>query len=188
MSMPTSQDRSAAPSPSAPAKRAERRRDKTAASHLRSDQVWQSLDSGSVAVLGHVTRNGQPRTTGVVYKTLGRRLYVAVAPDSWKARQIAADHHVSVTVLVRRGGLLALLFPIPPATITFHGTAVVHAPGAPEVRPALAKLKRLLPPESAQSSSLIEITPEGDFLTYGIGVSLMSMRHPAAAQAHVPVA
>ena len=90
--------------------------------------------------------------------------------------------------LVPRGGLLALLFPIPPATITFHGTAVVHAPGAPEVRPALAKLKRLLPPESAQSTCLIEITPEGEFLTYGIGVSLMAMRDPAAAGARVPVA
>ncbi|HZP51852.1 pyridoxamine 5'-phosphate oxidase family protein [Actinocrinis sp.] len=188
MSTPISRRRSAAPSTSAPAERAERRREKTASSRLRSDQVWQSLDRASVAVLGHVTHTGQPRTSGVVYKSFTRRLYVAVAPDSWKARQIAADHHVSMTVLVRRGGLLSLLFPIPPATITFHGTAVVHSPGAPEVRPALAKLKRLLPPESAQSSCLIEITPEGEFLTYGIGVSLMSMRHPAAARARVPVA
>jgi hypothetical protein len=188
MSMPTSHDRSAASSPSAPVERAGRRRDKTAASNLRTEQVWRSLDRASVAVLGHVTGAGQPRTSGVVYKTLNRRLYVAVGPSSWKARQIAADHHVSVTVLVPRGGLLALLFPIPPATITFHGTAVVHAPGAPEVRPALAKLKRLLPPESAQSTCLIEITPEGEFLTYGIGVSLMAMRDPAAAGAHVPVA
>ena len=188
MSMPISHDRSATPSPSGSAQRAERQREKTAASHLRSEQVWRSLDRASVAVLGHLTRTGQPRTSGVVYKTLDRRLYVAVAPDSWKARQIAADRHVSMTVLVRRGGLLSLLFPIPPATITFHGTAIVHAPGAPEVRPALAKLKRLLPPESAQSSALIEISPEGEFLTYGIGVSLAAMRHPATARARVPVA
>jgi hypothetical protein len=63
----------------------------------------------------------------------------------------------------------------------------VHAAGAPEVRPVLAELKRLLPPDRAQSSCLIEIAPEGDFLTYGIGVPLTTMREPAAARAHVPV-
>jgi hypothetical protein len=187
MSMPVSHDRSAAPSPAAPTGRAERRRGKTAASRLSSDQVWRALDKASDAVLGHVTPSGQPRTSGVVYKAVARRLYVAVAPDGWKARQIAAGGQVSVTVLVRRGGLLALLFAIPPATITFHGAAVVHAAGAPEVRPVLAELKQLLPPERAQSSCLIEIAPEGDFLTYGIGVPLTTMRNPAAARAHVPV-
>lgn len=190
MSMPISHNRSAAPSTAGPAGRigrAGRRREKTAAARLSTEQVWRVLDKSSDAVLGHVTPSGQPRTSGVVYKTLARRLYVAVAPDSWKARHIATNDHVSVTVLVRRGGLLALLFPIPPATITFHGTAVVHAAGAPEVRPALAELKRLLPPERAESSCLVEIAPEGDFLTYGIGVPLMTMRNPEAARAHVPV-
>jgi hypothetical protein len=35
---------------------------------------------------------------------------------------------------------------------------------------------------------VIELTPEGNFLTYGIGVSLMAMRDPEVAQARVPVA
>ncbi len=187
MSMPISHNRSAAPSRSTPAGRAGPRRDNAAALHLTSNQVWQALDKASVAVIGHVTPSGRPRTSGVVYKTLGRRLYVAVAPDSWKARHIADSGHVSVTVLVRRGGLLSLVYPIPPATITFHGTAVVHAAGAPEVRPVLDELRPLLPPGSAESSCLIEIAPEGDFLTYGIGVPLMTMRDPSAASAHVPV-
>lgn len=186
MSLPISHDQSA-PSPEARAGRARRRRGKTAASCLSSDQVWRALDKASVAVLGHVTPSGQPRTSGVVYKAVARRLYVAVAPDSWKARQVATGDQVAMTVVVRRGGLLALVFPIPPATITFDGTAVVHAADAPEVRPVLAELKRLLPPERAQSSCLIEIAPEADFLTYGIGVPLTTMRDPAAARAHVPV-
>src|SRR5947208_1024150 len=77
-------------------------------------------------------RHGEPRSSGVVYKAVDRRLYIAVAPDSWKARQIAVRRRVSVTVPVRRGGLLSLVLPIPPATISFHATAKVHSPGSPE--------------------------------------------------------
>ncbi len=47
-----------------------------------------------------VTPAGEPRSSGVVYRTLGRRLYVAVAPDSWKARHVAVDGRVSLTVPV----------------------------------------------------------------------------------------
>jgi hypothetical protein len=48
-------------------------------------------------------------------------------------------------------------------------------------------LARLLPPTLAESC-LIELTPEGHFLTFGIGVSLMGMRNHEAALTRVPVA
>lgn len=182
MSTPTSHDRQGGSPPAAPAAR-ERA---TTAPRLSSDQVWRALEKASVAVLGHVTTSGQPRTSCIVYMAANRHLYVAVAPDSWKARHIATGDQVSLTVLVRRGGLLSLVFPIPPATITFHATATVHAAGVPEARPILAGLKRLLPPDRTASSCLIEIAPEGEFLTYGIAVPLMTMRDPAAARARVP--
>lgn len=35
---------------------------------------------------------------------------------------------------------------------------------------------------------LIEITREKEFITYGVGVSLMTMRHPSKARGRVPVA
>ena len=34
---------------------------------------------------------------------------------------------------------------------------------------------------------ILELIPQGDFLTYGVGVSLLQMREPAQAQARVPV-
>jgi hypothetical protein len=86
---------------------------------------------------------------------------------------------------VRRGGLLSLVFPIPPATVSFHATAVVHPAGAMEGMPT--KLSSLVPPERRAECSIIEITPLGQFLTYGIGVSLSDLRSPAAARARVPV-
>ena len=132
-------------------------------------------------------RRGEPRSSGVVYKTVGRRLYVAVAPDSWKAKHVAASGRVAVTVPVRRGGILSLVVPIPPATISFHATAVVHPAGSPQVRSLLKELASLLPAERRASSCLIEILPEGEFLTYAVGVPLRKMRDPAAALARVPV-
>jgi Pyridoxamine 5'-phosphate oxidase len=155
---------------------------------LTTDQVWQVLDKTSNAVLGHVTPTGAPRTSGVVYAVVDRHLYIAVAPDSWKARQITTGDQVSVTALVRRGGVLSLLFPIPPATITFHGRATLYRAGSPEAGPLLAKLAKLLPTDRRDSACLIGVAPEGHFLTYGIGVPLAAMRRPEAARARVPVA
>lgn len=154
---------------------------------LSSEQVWHAIAKASFAILGHVTPSGEPRSSGVVYKTVGRRLYVAVAPDSWKAKHVAANGRVAVTVPVRRGGILSLVLPIPPATISFRGAAVVHPAGSPQVRPLLEQLSSLLPAERRDSASIIEVVPEGAFVTYGIGVSLMKMRDPAAARARVPV-
>lgn len=154
---------------------------------LTSEHVWKKVAAGSFAVLGYVTPRGEPRASGVVYKTIGRRLYVAVAPDSWKARHIAASGKVSVTVPVRRGGILSLVAPIPPATVSFHGTAIVHPAGSPEVRPLLEELGALLPTERRASASIIEIVPEAAFVTYGIGVSLAKMRDPSVARSRVRV-
>ena len=152
-----------------------------------ADETWRALAHASFAVLGHTTATGAPRTSGVVYQTVGRHLYVAVAPDGWKARQIATGDQVSVTVPVRRGGVLALLFPIPPATISFSGRVTVHTAGAPEIAGLLDVPRRLLPPARRDSACVLDIVPEGHFLTYGISVGLLAMRDPAAARARVPV-
>ncbi len=156
-------------------------------SRLTSEQVWQAIAKASFAVIGYVTPRGEPRSSGVMYKTVGRRLYVAVAPDSWKAKHVAASGRVAVTVPVRRGGILSLVAPIPPATISFRGTAVVHPPGSPQALSLLKELGSLIPAERQTSGSIIEIVPEGAFVTYGLGVSLMKMRDPVAARARVPV-
>ena len=148
-----------------------------------SAQVWRDLANASFAVLGYVTPAGQPRSSGVVYMTANHRMYVAVATDSWKARHIAETGRVAVTVPVRRGGVMSLLFPIPPATISFHGTAVVHPAGVLPEGP----LARLVPPERRADCRVIEIRPVGDFVTYGEGVSLSRMRTPALARGRVPV-
>jgi hypothetical protein len=114
-----------------------------------------------------------------MYEVIGRKLYIVTGPDSWKARHLAVDGRVSATVLVRRGGLLSLLLSIPPATISFHGTAVLHPSDAAAVRPVIDKLGALLPEERREAVAVIELAPEGEFTTYGIGVPLARMRDTA---------
>jgi hypothetical protein len=154
---------------------------------LSTEEARQVLAKASFAVLAYATPSGEPRSSGVVYKAVGRRLYVAVAPDSWKAKHVAASGRVAVTVPVRRGGILSLVMPIPPATISFHGAAIVHPAGSPQLRPVLQELSALLPEQRKASASIIEIVPEGEFVTYGVGVSLMAMRDPTAARGRVSV-
>ena len=154
---------------------------------LTTKQVWHQVAKASFAVLGYVTPSGEPRSSGVVYKLIEGRLCVAVAPDSWKAKHVAASGRVAVTVPVRRGGLLSLVAPIPPATISFHAAAIVHPAGSPRARSLLKELASLIPAERQASGAVIEVVPEGEFLTYGLGVPLRKMLDPVAAQARVPV-
>ena len=160
----------------------------TGGAHVTTDLVWRQLEEASFAVVGYVTPAGEPRSSGVVYKAAGRRLYLVVAPDSWKARHIAARNHVSVTVPVHRGGVLALVAPIPPATISFHARAVVHPRGSVEIASISKQLESLLPPDRKEAGVVIELIPEGRFLTYGVGIPLIDMQKPELARATVPVA
>src|SRR5436190_4940128 len=96
---------------------------------LSAAQVWRQLGRSSFAVISYTTPAGEPRSSGVVYACAKGRLYVVVAADGWKARHVTTGAPVAVTVPVRRGGILALLAPIPPATISFHGIATVGPGG-----------------------------------------------------------
>ncbi|MGZ4471663.1 MAG: pyridoxamine 5'-phosphate oxidase family protein [Nocardioidaceae bacterium] len=156
------------------------------ARRLTTDEVWHALERASFAVVSYVNPAGKPRASGVVCAAAGHRLYLVTAPDSWKARQISDGDEVAVTVPIRRGGLLALVAPIPPATVSFHATATVHPPGTMSIEAVSKRLASLLP-EERRSGCVLELAPYGSFLTYGVGVSLTDLARPAAALAHVPV-
>jgi Pyridoxamine 5'-phosphate oxidase len=155
--------------------------------HLTGDQVWRELERMSFAVISYVTPTGEPRSSGVVYAIAARRMYVVSAVDSWKAKHIPASGRVALTVPVRRGGMLSLLFPIPPATISFHAKATVRPADALGNGGMPKQLVALVPAERRNACRIIEIEPVGRFLTYGVGVSLTRMRSPRLARARTPV-
>lgn len=154
---------------------------------LTTERVWNEIEKASFAIISYVTPVGKPRASGVMCAAVGHRLYVVTAADSWKARQISNGDEVAVTVPIRRGGLLSLVAPIPPATVSFHARATVHPVGSVSIEKVPKKLASQLPKERRSAGRLLELAPKGNFLTYGLGVSLQDMAKPEAALAHVPV-
>ena len=155
---------------------------------LSADQVWQPIEKELFAVVGMVTADHEARTVGIVYAVRDRKLYFITGRDTWKARHIAANPHVSVTIPIAKRVPIMPWMKIPQATITFQGTA--HVCGAGEAMPDL--LQKLLGPmandqELIAGSCLIEIVPVGEFVTYGIGIRLMEMRDPNKARGRAPV-
>lgn len=155
---------------------------------LSSELVWKTLRQEVFAVLGMVTAHGEARTVGVVYTVHSQKVYMVSGKDTWKVRHISQNPHVSLTVPIAKR-IPFLPIKISAATITFAGLASVC--DAESV--SLEVLKSLLRgletnAETLATMCVIEIQPVGDFITYGVGVSLMTMRHPDKARGRAPVA
>lgn len=77
---------------------------------------------------------------------------------------------------------------IPAATVTFNGIGTIH--GVDEVEPEIkqALVKGMDVDEDFISSQrFIRVEPKGNFVTYGVGVSLLTMRKPEESRGRVPV-
>lgn len=156
---------------------------------LSSEVVWQAVEKELFAVLGMVTKQGQARTAGIVYVVSGRKLFIATDTDAWKTRHVKANPHVSLTIPIAKRIPLLPWIKIPAATITFAGEARV-LPSREAPQDVLQAVFRglVLDEDVLNRSSIIEVTPNGEFLTYGVDMPLMQMRHPDQARGRAPVA
>ena len=74
---------------------------------------------------------------------------------------------------------------VPAVTITFSGIAEILT--MEQIEPPL--LEELYRHEEGRDDwCAIQVTPEKDFITYGVGVSLLQMRFPEKSRARAPVA
>lgn len=155
---------------------------------LSTDAVWQAIEKELFAVLGMVTAAGQSRTVGIVYIVRDRKLIIATGADTWKARHAGANPHVSLTVPIAKRIPFMPWIKIPQATITFCGTArVIPTAGAsPEIKQAIFR-GAAEDDDLVAGSCLIEVTPVGEFITYGVGIPLIKMRQPELARGRAPV-
>ncbi len=156
---------------------------------LASEQVWEALKKELFAVLGMVTAKGEARTVGIVYIVDNRKLYIASNKETWKVRHVTANPNISLTVTIPKRIPFMPFIKIPAATITFSGKARVL--NAADVSDAVKKmLLRGLDPDSEEVANMavMEIEPAGNFVTYSVGVSMMTMRHPEQARGRAPVA
>ena len=155
---------------------------------LTTDQVWQEIEQNLFAVLGMVTPTGEARTVGIVYVVDNHKFYIGTAKAAWKAKHIAHNPHVSLTIPIAKRIPFIPWIKIPSVTITVSGVATVleHQDVKADL---LQKLYRdVVKDEKAMAEScVIEVVPEKDFVTYGVGIPLMQMRFPdkARGRAHV---
>jgi hypothetical protein len=155
---------------------------------VTTDAVWHAIDKGMFAVLSWVSGGGEPRSTGVVYATHDRELYVSTWQESWKARHISRNPNVAVTVTIPKRVPFMPFVKMPAAVASFHGEAKLHDLVEIDERITASLHKGpKLSDEMLRQTRIIRITPTGYFVTYGIGVPLMAMRDPEAASARVPV-
>lgn len=157
------------------------------AAALSTDMVWKEIQKQIFAVLGFVTPKGEARTAGITYVAHGREVFIGTGRESWKSRHIAKNPNVSLTVTIPKRIPLLSWIKIPPATVTFQGTAAVI--GLDEA-PADVRLKLFrgfeLDTATRGEISIIRVAPWGEFITYGVGVALLTMRHPKEARGRAP--
>lgn len=156
---------------------------------LTAGEVWKAIEKELFCVLGMVNSRGEARSVGVVYAVRDRRLYVGTGRDTWKTRHVQANPHVSITVPIAKRIPFIPWARIPAATITASGTARVLDTGEapPGVVAAIFRGVKQDGPTLMTELCILEITLHGDFLTYGVGVPMITMRKPEEARGRAPV-
>ncbi len=158
------------------------------AAPVTTDLIWKEIAAQQFAVLGFVSPQSHARTSGIVFVVRDRQLYIGIYKNSWKAKHLARNPNVSLTVTVPKRIPFLPWIKIPAATITFQGTAELHGLGEmdPEIQRALTDGLEL-DSESLANYAVVKVRPRGKFLTYGVGVPLRTMRKPQEARGRAPV-
>ncbi len=155
---------------------------------ITTDEVWKEVQKQFFAVLGMVTAKGEARTAGIVYVARGREIFIGTSKGAWKTRHVKQNPNVSLTVTIHKRIPFLPFLPIPPATVTFQGEAKVHT--IEEVgRDVIDTLFRGMEIDETfvADSCVIRVKPRGDFVTYGVGVSLRTMRNPEKSRGKIAV-
>jgi hypothetical protein len=156
---------------------------------LSSDEVWKVIEKELFAVLGMVSAHDEARTVGIVYVVKNRKFYIGTETNTWKTRHVLQNPKVSMTIPIAKRIPLMPWIKIPAATVTFPGTArIIPAWEASEDILKTVFRKLIVDPDILSRTCIIEVTPEKEFVTYGIGIPLMQMRHPDKARGRAPVA
>jgi len=158
-------------------------------STITTDLVWTEIERQRFAVLSYVTPGAEARSAGIVYIVRDRKLFIATSADSWKERHIRLNPRVALNVTIPKRIPFMPWIKIPAATIALHGTARVIAAKDADAGIIQALMRGMVEdPELVAQTCVIEVEPTGHFVTYGVGVPLLSMRDPKKARGRVPVA
>ncbi|HET6662832.1 MAG TPA: pyridoxamine 5'-phosphate oxidase family protein, partial [Acidimicrobiales bacterium] len=139
--------------------------------------VRRALARRSFATVATVSERGRPHVAGVLYALADDALWFSTDRDSRKGRNLAANPHVAVDVLVRR-------IPVgPPSSIHFQATAEIVDTDDPRLRALVAagELKSITGHGELDrpGGCFVRVALPGRVHTYGLGMSLLHLaRHP----------
>ena len=136
-------------------------------------KVMRTIAKRDFCTLATVSPAGRPHVAGVVYSAVGSSLWIHTLATSRKARNIAADPHVAISIPFRR------LPAGPPFTIHFQARAELVAMDDPTVTElvdrgelkAIAGHGALDMPDGA----FVEIVPTGTIHSYGPGARTIDL-------------
>ena len=151
------------PKPSSPSK-----------SLLAASEALRLIDKRSYAVIATTSEAGNSHSAGVLYARSGDQLYFSTMKSSRKARNVAANSSIGVTIPVRRvpvGG--------PPSAIMFQAQAEVIDLDDAELRrlAEAGELKAITGHGELElpGGCFVKITLPRRLHTYGLGMSLLSL-------------
>ncbi len=154
---------------------------------VTSAQVWAELGKQVFAVVGMVSARGQGRTVGIVPMVHDGAVWFLSKEGEWKVKHLRANDEISVTVPICKRVPFLPFIKVPAATITFAATATV-LPRAEVADEVWHKLTNGLELGAATEHVGVRLVPHGDFVTYGVGTSLLGMRDTEQARGRAPVA
>lgn len=153
-----------------------------------TQNTWQAISKELFGVLGMVTSEKESRSVGIAYIVQDRKLYIGTGSQSWKAKHIKKNPNVSMTIPIPKRIPFLPWIKIPQATISFSGSANITPAGEAEKKLLQAVFRHFAEDlEFISENCLIEVSPIGDFITYGVGIPLMKMMKPELARGRAPV-
>ena len=153
-------------------------------------QVEKELRGRSFAILGTISRDYRPHSTGVVYSVSARTdplaFYVTTRTNNKKVRNIRANPNVSLVVPLSR----RLLSFIPPYCIQFQGTAsileasneeAIHVFESSRILRMILKTEFAIVAKAGGDPCFIRISPDPTIFTYGLGTPVWRLSSSAGA-------
>lgn len=138
------------------------------------EDMSRAIGKRSFATLATTSPQQRPHAAGVLYADVDGVLYVSTSRSSRKARNIAANPNVFVSIAVRR-----MPFGAPPSSIQFAATAELLAVDHPDVvrLAGEGRLKSITGHGELDlpDGCIVRITPSATFHTYGLGMSLRAL-------------
>ena len=145
-------------------------------------EVRMILKEKNWLVLSTVDEKNQPHSSVIMYQSDGNILYFETGLNTLKSKNIQKNNKVSITIPFRKG-FLHKVIPSPPAELHFKATIESVPKDNEEARKILAKFLKYSEKAGAEDDSVwFKITPSNLIATYGVGVSLSSMRNPEKAR------